>query len=392
MTDEIKVLGPKTGYIEILNHYTQQEIIQEASGSRRSSPLRPSSAGKDARELAYEFMEYRGYANYPAEPITPELHRLFKLGHQIEKHLFWEFKDAFEMAGGDIEVRYQQQVLSFFKLPDGSIIEGSCDGVFIARSKKFGAALVDIKSKNDKFSSYFKSKWDETSEQLSEMKTVHKFGDDAYWVEDLSAFLDELGDYFFAMNFLQLNMYFFDEHEFLKTRGVDHCAIIQYNKVDSRLREIRFKPSKELFEKVRDKFVLVQSKVDETKDPTSVPRENVLGSAACAFSKYRKYDWPEDTDALKAHFKTYPPKAWPKDMDRLPVGEQPALRALFDQFEKAQAAADQIDKIQQKIVTILDNLGVSKVKLDNDRVYQTKRLKSGGPAGKGQIVLRRGKL
>lgn len=391
LSEEIRVLGPKTGYVEILNHYTQEELAEESKQDRKFNPLRPSSAGKDARELAYEFMEYRGYAKYESEPISPELHRLFKLGHQIEKHLFWEFKDAFERAGGDIEVRYQQQVLSFFTLPDGKIVEGSCDGTFIARSGKFGGCLTDFKSKNDKFSSYFKTKWDETSDKLASMKSVLKFGDEAFWVEDLEAFIDELDDYFFSMNFMQLNMYFHDEHQFLKSRGVDHCAIIQYNKNDSRLREIRFKPSQKLFDRVKDKFFTIQTKVDETKDPTSVPRENVLGSAACAFSKYRKIDWP-DVDALKEHFKTYPPKAWPKDMDRLPGSEQPALRELFAQFEAAQAAASAVDKIQQKIVTILDSIKVSKVKLDNEHVYYTKHLKSGGVGGKGQIVLRRGKI
>jgi hypothetical protein len=385
----IKLLGPKQGYVEILNFFTQQSLDEQSQQPRKYNPLRPSSAGKDARELAYEYMEFKGYAQYSTEAFDPETHRLLKLGHAVEKHVIWELKDALQAAGGDIEIRYQQQVLSFFTLPDGTKVEGSCDLVLMSRSKKFGGCLADVKSKKDKFSQFFKTDWDATSDKLSNMKTVQVFGQDSYWVEDLEAFLQELDDYFFSMNFKQLNMYFYDEHEFLQTRGVDHCAILQYNKNDSRLREIRFKPSRTVFEQVRDKFSMVQKIVDETKDPQQVPRENILGSAAVAFSKYRSIDYP-DANALKEYFNTLPKKHWPKDTDRLSSGQ--SLDELFEQFEAALKAADEADRLEQKIVALLEQEQVKKVKTSNGNVYQMKYLKTGGVAGKGALVVRRSKI
>ncbi len=384
------ILGPKQGYVEILAHYTQELLNEKSLESRTSNPLRPSSAGKDARELAYEFMEYRGYAKYESEAMNPESHRLLNLGNPIEKHLIWEFREAFKRAGKDIDVKYQQQVLSFFKLNDGTQIEGQIDLALIPKSKKFGGCVADVKSKKDKFSAFYKTGWDELSAKLTAMKTVDAFGEECFWVEDLDAFLLELDDYFFAQNFYQLNMYFFDEHSFLRSRGVDHAAIFQYCKNDSRVREIRFKPSQALFDKVKAKFLLIQTQVDLTKDPTSVPRENVLGSIACAFSKYRKIDWPED-DALKAFFNELPSKQWPKDLDRLGAEGQ-ELADLFDKYLELSEVPDVLEKVEQKIVSTLDKIKVFKVRLSNGFIYQMKRLKSGGPGSGERLVLRRSKL
>lgn len=385
------VLGPKTSYVEILNHFTQAELTDKAKEPKRYNPLRPSSAGKDPRELAYEFMEYRGYAQYDAEVMDPQTHRLLDLGGVIEKHLLYHLKQAFQKAGGDMEIRYQQQTLSFFRLPDGSLVEGNCDAVFLPKSKKFGGCIADVKSKKDKFSMFYKTAWEELSAKLSGMKSVQCFGEESFWVEDVDAFIEELDDYFFAMNFYQLNMYFFDEHQFLRSRGIDHACILQYSKNDSRLREIRFKPSESIYQKVKDKFCMVQKIVDETKDPTQVPRENVLGSAAVAFSKYKKIDWPED-DALKAFFNTLPAKQWPKDLDRLPAKEANALKDLFAKYKTALEYQEKLEGIEQKIVGILDSLKVFKVRFDEDNIYQMKRLKSGGVGGGERLVLRRGKL
>lgn len=383
------MLGPKQGYVEILNYFTQQKLNEEANRPRKYNPLRPSSAGKDARELAYEYMEYKGYASYGSEPIDPDLDRLFKLGHTIEKSLLYQFQDALKLSGGDLELRYQQQTLSFFQLHDGTQIEGSCDAVFLPRTKAFGGGVMDVKSKKDKFHSYFKTDWDGTSDKFSNMRTVQKFGEESFWIEDLEAFLLELDDYFFAMNFKQLNMYFFDEHKFLRERGVDHGVIIQYAKNDSRVREIRFKPSEKIYQQVKDKFLLVAKTVDETKDPTQVPRENVLGSAAVAFSKYRKIDYP-DADAMKAYFNTWPKKQWPRDTNRLESGK--TLDGLFSELEAARNAADEAERVEQQIVTILEKEQEEKIKTSTGEIYQMKYLKSAGVGGKGGYVVRRTKL
>jgi len=156
-----KILGPPAGYIEMLDHLTTERIKTDAAKPSKYMPLRPSSSGKCTRELAYELMEFRGKVSYEKKLREPAVDRLLKLGHTIETHLFWQFQDAFKRADKDMQIRYKQQSLSFFKLPDtGELIEGNIDGVFL--SPKFGV-LVDSKSKKDKFSRFFKTDWDATS-------------------------------------------------------------------------------------------------------------------------------------------------------------------------------------------------------------------------------------
>lgn len=386
-----KILGPKQGYVEILNHFTQEKANEQAQSPRVYNPLRPSSAGKCIRELAHEWAEFKGYAKYESEVITPDTSRLLKLGSPIEKHVIWEFKDAFTQAGGDIQIRYPQQTLSFFRLADGTMVEGQCDLVILSKSQKFGGCLGDVKSKKDKFSAFYKTSWDELSGKLAEMETVEKFGEESFWVEDLPKFLKELDDYYFAMNFYQLNMYFFDDHKFLRERGVDHAAIFQYNKNDSRLREIRFKPSQEAYDYVKNKYNFIQQTVDKDKSPDNIPCEYVLGSVACAFCRFRGRCWPED-DSMKAYFKTLPAKQWPKDLDRLPVSDQSELQQLFEQYESISDVPDKLEKAEREIAGIMAKLKVYKIKLPNGNIYQTKRLKSGGVGGGERLVLRRSKL
>lgn len=384
---EIKVLGPEVGYVEILNTLTQEIIDERSKGPTKYNPLRPSSAGKCTRELGYEFAEFRGHQKYETIPNTPEVHRLLNFGYHVETHVINEFRDAFKRMAKPIEIRYRQQTLSFFKLNDGTRIEGNIDLVLV--SDKF-KCVADIKSKKDKFSAFYKTSWDELTAKLTNMKTVHRFGEEAYWVEDLPSFLAELDDPFFAMNFYQLNLYFFDEHRFLREKGVDHAAIFQLNKNDSRIREIRFKPSEDLYNKIRDKFVLVQEVVDREKSPEALPKDYALGSSKCGFCRFRDTCWPNE-DAMKEHFKTWPKKFWPKDIDRLPQEDQDLLRVMFQEYEDSLKYAKTRDDVEDKIILTLDKLKVRKVRLDQDHIYEVRRLKSGGANGGPREVLRRTK-
>jgi len=281
-------LGPKAGYIEILNHFTQEQLVEELEDPKKWMPLRPSAAGKCTRELAHELMEYRGLAKYEKKPKDNESHRLLNLGHSIEWHAIKQFKDAFKRAG--IDIKYQQQSLSFFKLPDAEIIEGRIDGTFMSKTH---GALIDIKSKKDKFSAWVKTDWLYTDEKLRENKYVTEFGEHSFYIDDLAGFLKGLKDPFWASNFYQLNLYFFDEHRFLRERGIDHAALIYYNKNDSRMREIRFRPSEEVFKEIKDKFLSVHEAVDVHKDPTKVQKDYMLGSIKCAFCPFSKQGWSE---------------------------------------------------------------------------------------------------
>lgn len=381
------ILGPSMGYIEMLNAFTQEVSEDKDKEFAKYNPLRPSSAGKCTRELGNEFARYRGYKEYRKTPNTPETHRLLNFGNPIENHLISEMRDAFKKAPVPVSIKYRQQTLSFFRLGDGTLIEGNIDLTLI--SEKF-KCVIDIKSKKDKFSAWYKTSWEELSDKMFKMKSVQRFGEETYWVEDLDAFILELNDAFFAANFYQLNMYFFDEGKFLRERGVDHAAIIQYNKNDSRIREIRFKPSQSLYDRVKSKFLSVQEVVDRDKNADALPQDYALGSAKCAFCDFNKDCYPED-NALKLHFKTYPHKRWSKDLDRLPQKDAQALDALFDKYVDLSSKASELDSLELQIVQIMNKVKVNKIKLEDGKVYEVKRLKSGGVAGGPREVIRRSK-
>lgn len=385
-----KILGPEVGYVDLLNYATEEFIKQDALKVNDRYPLRPSSSGKCTRELAFELMEYTGQAKYDKELITPEMHRIFALGHSVEYHII---KQLEAHAGEFFKVRYKQQMLSFFKveaptMPDLSrIIEGSIDACFISKDHK---AVIDFKSKKDKFDAAFKSEWDKKTEQLSQMQTVTPIGDSgaAFWVEDLEAFLDELNDPFFAANFLQLNLY--ANSDFLIERGIDHGAIIQICKNDSRLREVRFKPHRGLYEAVKTKFER-SLKAAESGNVELAPRDFVLGSVKCAFCPYKRECWKDDgdgTDPLKAFFKTLPAKGWPQDVSRLDGATASRLTELYSEFKQTEEATEGKEVLEKKIIEQMINQGVRKIRFDDGRIYELKHYKSPRP----RIELKRSKI
>lgn len=284
------ILGPPTGYIDMLDEATTAYLEKEVESGRayQKSPIRPSAAGKCARELFYELMEYSERAKYPPDIKEPNVHRLLNLGHSVEYHLLRQF----ELLKGVFDIRYKQQVLSFAYLKaekDPKLsqwFEGSLDLVLWSEKYK---CVADVKSKKDGFVAPYKTRWDKLSEQLDEMETVEAISDQAFWVEDLPAFLEELDDPFFSANFVQLNLY--ANSDFLKQRGVDHGAILQYCKNDSRLREVRFKPSWELYEKTVGKMQNVITAVD-TDNPELAPKEYEAGSFKCNYCRFRRTCWP----------------------------------------------------------------------------------------------------
>lgn len=375
------LIGPEMGYVDLLNEYTRQKLSKEIAEGKnfQKTPIRPSAAGACTRELFYQLQQYHGKAKYDVEPIDPETHRLFSLGHSIESNIIRQFELISEL----FEIRYKQQVLSFRYLEaknDPKLsqwLEGSLDLVFWSDKYK---CVADIKSKKDKFSSFHKTNWDETSAKLRGMDTVAAISDDAFWVDDLEAFLEELNEPFFAANFLQLNLY--ANSQFLRERGVNHGAIIQYSKNDSRLREIRFRPSEALYEKTVGKFQTVIDAVD-AGDEKLAPQDHVLGSIKCAFCPYAKQCWGNQ-DARKAFFATFPKKQWPTDTGRMgKVGD--ALEKLFVRYEE-QSKQESAKKVtEQAILKLLLDEEIGKVRLPSGDIYEVKHLKD-------SIVLRRGKL
>jgi hypothetical protein len=379
-----KVPGPEYGLNEIIDALTQQVI--EGRSENKYNPIRPSSSGKCERELGYEFMEFRGHMKYPREQNTSSTHRLLNFGHHVERHTIDEIYQAIKQSKTKIDIKYKQQTLSFFKLPDGSWLEGNMDLGIESDGWKIA---VDVKSKGDKYSQFFKSSWDEFVEKLERTGAAQRFGDDAIFITDLVKFIDSEQDVWFNNNLYQLNFYL--GSEFLRDRGYNLGAILQYNKNDSRLREIRFEFSQELFDRVKDKFTKVVSLVDRDKSAEGLNKDYTLGSSKCGFCPFKQQCWPEN-DALKEYFNTLPPKQWPKDLDRLPKEVQAELDPLFKQYLLLSDTPAEIEKLEEKIVGILDKNKVYKVRLESGQIYRVKRLKSGGAGGGERYVLRRDKL
>lgn len=369
--------GPPVGYVDILNTLTAEKVAEEGK-SKKYNPLRPSSSGKCTRELAYGLAEFHGLGTYGSEELRAEQTRIFDLGHHIETHAIRQFQRYAPV----IELKYQQQVLGFYQLdaknhPEMShYVEGSLDACYWTPGSR---GVIDYKSKKDKFSSWRASNWDEMNEKLSKMHSVHVVSETFFWVPDLKEFLHELADPFFESNFLQLNGYACTQ--FLRERGVDHGSIIQYNKNDSRMREVRFAPSMELFDKVRAKFQSALEAVD-AGNPDLAPRDHVLGSVKCAYCPYKARCWGDVVDAKKEFFKTLPAKDWPKDSARLPSGEE--MERLFAEYE----AMGELDKarrqLEERILLAMTEAGVKKIRLESGDVYESRSLKDG-------LALRRSK-
>lgn len=369
------------GYIDILDAVTHEE---EKKKSYDKIPIRPSAAGKCTRELAFAYNEYRNEnVNYEKEDKTPSVVRLLSLGHFIEDHVIKQLRkikytDTIEDEH-KFEIRYTQQGLSFMKVREGEWVEGQNDLCFWSPKWK---CVADVKSKKDKFSAYFATKWDEDTEKLSAMKSVKIIQGSSFWVENLEEFLEELDDPFFEANFQQLNLYCLNP--FFKERGVDHGVILQYNKNDSRLREVRFRPSQKLYDKVINKFKTAIASVDVEKDPFKAPRDYALGSIKCAFCDFKKECW-EGKDSLQAFFATFPKKNWPKDTSKMgDVGQD--LEELYEAYKEIAGAAKDEEKLGRDLAEAILKSGNRKVRFEDGHIYEIKELKTKG------LVVRRTKL
>lgn len=369
--------GPQVGYIDLLDEITSENIVRD-KGKFQKFPLRPSAAGSCTRALAYQVTEFTGKATYETETHTPAVQRLLNLGHNVEYHVIKQLEQLKEF----FEIKYKQQVLSFQYLESkhdpkyNQWIEGSLDLVFWSEKWK---CVADVKSKKDKFNQFYKTDWDSSTEKLKRMKTVHTVSDQAFWVEDLEAFLEELNDPFFAANFKQLNMY--ANSQFLMERGVDHGLIIQYNKNDSRMREVRFKPSRALYEKIIQKF---QTALDAgtAGKPETAPRDYSLGSVSCAFCKYKDECW-NGSDAKQEFFNSFPDR--PVVVNTSSLGSLGSiLDAKLTQFEEFSSVEGPKKSLEQEIAKQLVDSKINKIRLKNGNIYELKRLKD-------SIVLRRSK-
>lgn len=377
-----KILGPEVSYIDILddNIIEQQKKDVQAlkdGKSKFGNPLRPSAAGECERALAFKLMEHSGQAFYEKEMMQPSVVRLLSLGHAVEYSII-NFLKQCEL----FQVKYQQQTLGFYEIESTNekiahYIEGSNDLCLVSKQHGWNC-VVDVKSKGDKFSATRKSKWDEEDEKFSGMKTVQVIGKSAYWVEDLEAFLEELNDPFFAANFLQLNLY--ANASFMKERKIDHGVILQYNKNDSRLREVRFKPSEKLYKDVEVKFKAAAAAATAS-DPKLAAETFLPGSVKCSFCDFAKVCRP-GVDTRKAFFETLPNKYFPKNFNKI---EDEQLKQYLLEYDAIYGAEKQKSELEQKIAKRMLDSKTYKVKLENGNVYECKTWKTTTSVKRGKV-------
>lgn len=363
------IMGPSVGFTDLLDHVTNEKIQKDAEafakGEKKSNPLRPSSAGKCSRDLALDLMGYRGIKHYPKPNITPDIYRVFSLGHAVEydilKH-FWLLP---------LEVKYKQQQLEMFKIErkDPSLppeyLEGSCDFVLWHDLYR---CIGDVKSKKAKYSSYLSSSWEEDFAKFAALPSVDIITESALWIEDLDAFLKDIGDDFIADNFAQLNAY--AHSEFITKRAINFATLLYYNKNTSQLKEIRFKPSLTQYEKLKEKFNRVSLLVDDGKIPEQC--DFTPGNIRYAFCNCHQMLDPGTAEPRKLWFQTFPKKSWPTDLAKMPIELQKDLKI----WSTKQKTLETQKALEERIIAGMLEKKIKKVKVSPEEIYELKFLKT----------------
>lgn len=382
----MKVPGPAAGYTDLVDYCLDQQVDE---GKR--FPLSPSAANKCSRALTYELIEYAGLGSFPKPKIEPQLKRLFALGHSVEWQVIKNL-DLIPKLNPKYRVRFKQQVLPLFTLPAvGSLperlIEGQLDLAVI--NEEGDSGFLDVKSAKDKFHAAFKTYWDGSIDKFQGMTSLVPIegSSQAFYANDLQAFLEELNDQYFEDNFIQLNLYSCSDTA--KLYKVSHGAIYRYNKNDSRHVEIRFKPSDDLFHKIATKFGRIYSDVGAygASVTKGMRCEWPVGTIKHAFCPCHTYAQESADDALKAWFKTFPKKEWPvKEKELSPEAQEYAAN-----LEQYIIFAQMAEEIEQKLAKHLSEARISKIELANGNVYELKSYKTGGPGGGPRLALKRSK-
>lgn len=370
-----KILGPEFSYISALD-MALLEKYQDESKVRLYNPLRPSSAGKCELALAHEYHQFHGLEPVFIEERDPSVIRLLSLGHSVEWHVINQLKEIEKMFG--LSAKYKQQSVSILTLDDGTIIEGNLDLCLVGPDSK---GIVDVKSSKERFSKAYGSSVDDLVEKFDNFSSLVKIDKYGWYAENAVALVDELGDDFKVANILQLNLYALSD--FIKERNFDHCSLLYYFKNSSRMLELRFKPSEELKERVRQKFNRVHNSLGklETIEPGCF-----IGSFQYMFCPYcpRRYG---DDNPKKAFYKNQPKKTWPVDSYAIPESRE-IIESKFEEFIKLQKAGEKKEELERSIARLLYDQQIQKIRLPTGEIYEMKLLKS----PKEHFELRRSKL
>lgn len=364
--------GPQKSYCDMVDEALLAKQEAEQKSGDTYFPLRPSSAGYCGRKLAYELAANEKIIEKRYETRKPSIIRLLSLGHGIEYHVL-RYLDSIP----GYKVKFKQQVVSLFNLPSGRLIEGSVDAVMWPSDPTLTPGLLDVKSVGDRWAQAYQSAWDQMKAKYERMQTVERFGEDAFYVKDPIAFLNDVGEDALVANIMQINLY--GCSSFMKERKVDHGIVMRYNKNSSKHMEVRFDLSDDLYEYVKEKFCAIETSVMEKRDPALVDRDFALGSQACAFCPYADMCW-EGANTKKPYYNTLPKKRWATRIGELGDDKVAAeLKEMFDKVMQAESVIDQAKAVEGKILTRMANLRIQRIKLDENNVFEAKELKSPKP-------------
>lgn len=366
------MIGPKESFCDLID----KTLLDEYNSSVQTSfPLRPSASGYCQRKLAYQVAEFYGHRKQVKEERRPNSIRLLSLGHHIETHVI-----SYIERLPDWIVGHKQQSVNLFKLDSGRWISGSIDFTLTSKDGQH-RAIADCKSVGDRWSSSYSSKWDERAAMYDRMSSLQKFGDSAWYADDLGAFLSEIGEDPLYANTIQVNAYL--HSSWARELDFQFGVIYRYHKNASKHQEIRFRPSEDIFKKLKAKYNLVE-KYGSVGKPEKVPKEYALGAEACSYCPYRADCWPE-ANATREYWKTQPKKDWATRLEEAPSYLE--LLKLFGERAIIEKNLKDLTTIDQKILNKLDNDGLRKVKLDTGEVFEVVSLKSPKP----RLELRRSK-
>lgn len=373
----MKLLGPEVSFVDLIDDgiaAEQQKQSDDRKDGIKSFPLRPSSAGHCSRKLALELEEFRGIRFHNKPLLQPNIVRLFALGHKVEDAVI---NNLVKYSGFDI--RYRQQVVDMFRLETGELIEGSIDLVLMKGQYR---AVADVKSKKDKWSAGFKSGWDDLLDNFNHFESLIQISETGYYADDLSALIEELDNDFMTDNLYQLNLY--ANTQFCRERNINFCSLLYYSKNDSRMFELRFRPSEEVFKQTERKYNEVAKAVKEGK-VDQMECEFPIGTmrhSYCDCHKMRPY-LPDDPSTY--YFSSLPPKKWPTDSNRFKKKDE--LESTYNTYKAGLKEVEKKEKAEEKIIQILLDEKKQKVRFSDGAIYEAKYLKT-----KDKFELRRSKL
>lgn len=359
----------------------RKEDEERLNGKSARFPLSPSQFGGCARALAISLAEFTGLGFYPNIPLDARAKRRFTRGYDIEYSLGKQFKKYIPIAQG-----FEQQYIEMAVTPDGRyIIGGSLDKLFMSENHM----IVDIKSKATYYSSYMSDSFEETFDDIRRMPGVKEFGERAFFIENIEEFYDKFPkDDFISRYFLQLNAYSasdwankFRSNLFPGIIGVNLCALAFENKNNHIMAELRWKPSRNLYDyAIKRMQDIYQWVVIDKKDPASYRPDYTLGSIACRLCSRKEVCWADTRHPYKG-----PKKKWAKDTHKLPNFSQ--VEKEYEAYKKVLPTINEFDILENRLIQEIYNSGHDKVKFSDGCVYEIKELKS----PQRHLVLRRSK-